>query len=547
VQADLANDHGDKADAYVAVLTVLAVALFLLGLSLTVQGRSRFILAGPGVVIAIACVGWAGYISSGKITRVSERAIEEVAEGQRFQDAGDLEAAIAAYDAAIEESPDFAAAFARRSAAHFLEGSPQSGQTSFRSITSDDALERALDDLDQALGLGADSDVGTVAEGGFLTFLDRDFGRSIELSQQAIELNDRLAPVWFNLGVAHVAQGDDDEAERAYRQGFRVLDDTPDAGTRAAVLAGARTDLSVLREILSGDELDDVDDLIEAVEVELAAFELETSTCGGAACPELDDVGDVEVGDSTFSRSGAFVFATIPVDGLAAGDPVASVWYFRTDDSLPFEQAFLSFDAQLVADDGTITTSTLPSVDPPCPVAGEYLVRLYSGGEFIGEATGTIEPTQVGVEFVALADPIEGFEACQPDGFEVTRADLSELDAFTTFGGPETPFLIGVNVTPGALEPGTDPQELLEGAITGFAPGAGQPRPVQLFARDLDGNFLFLDGLLAVDESEGLAIAAAVGPDTSSRIILLTGDVDEALLLEVVGLVTFTGVGPAAG
>jgi hypothetical protein len=352
--------------------------------------------------------------------------------------------------------------------------------------------------------------------------------------------------VWFNLGAAHVGLGNDDEAGRAYRQGARVLSDIPDAGTRAAVLAGARTDLSVLREILSSDDLDEVEDLIEEVEVELATFELELSNCGAEACPEVADAGDVEVGEATFTRSGAFVFSTIPLDGLDAGDPVASVWYFRTDDSLPFEQAFLSFDPQLVADDGTITTSTLPSVDPPCPVAGEYLVRLYSGGEFLGEVSDAIEPTVIGDDFTAFADPIEGFEACQPAGFEVTRADLSELDAFTNFGSPEAAFLIGVNVTPGALAPGDDGQSLLEGAVSSLVPAA-QPQPVQLFARDIDGGFLFLDGLFAVDESDGVAVAAAVGPDSSSRVILITGEVSEELLLEVVGLVTFTGVGTSAG
>jgi hypothetical protein len=257
-------------------------------------------------------------------------------------------------------------------------------------------------------------------------------------------------------------------------------------------------------------------------------------------------VGDVEVGDATFSRSGAFVFATVPVEGLAPGDAVGSVWYFRTDDSLPFEQAFLSFDAQLVADDGTITTTTLPTIDPPCPVAGEYLVRLYAGEELLGETAGSIEPTLVGDAFTAFTDPIEGFEACQPEGFEVTRADLSELDAFTTFGSPDTPFLIGVNVTPGAVVPGVDGEAFLEDAIASVAPGADLS-PVQLFARDLDGNFLFLDGLFAVDEAAGVAVAAAAGPDSSTRVILVNGEVDEALLLEVVGLVTFTGVGTSAG
>ncbi len=59
VFANKANDYGNKADSYVALLTVLAVALFLIGLSLTVSGRGRYYLAVPGVAVAIVCVAWA--------------------------------------------------------------------------------------------------------------------------------------------------------------------------------------------------------------------------------------------------------------------------------------------------------------------------------------------------------------------------------------------------------------------------------------------------------------------------------------------------------
>jgi tetratricopeptide (TPR) repeat protein len=545
VEADLANDHGDKADSYVAVLTVLAVALFLLGLSLTVQGRSRFVLVIPGLVIALTCVAWAAYIRSGDVTRVSERAVQEVAEGRRLLNAGDIDAAIEAFDEAIDDSPQFAAAFALRSSARFLQGSPQLGQTAFRSITSEEALEDAIDDLDSALALGADTDVNTVAEGGFLRFLDGDFDRSIELSSQALELNDRLAPVWFNLGVAHVARGDEDEAERAYEDGLDVLEEVPDEATRAAVIAGARTDLSILREILPGDELDDVAELIEDTEVRLATFELERADCGGRTCEDVGDGDGIEVAEAEFFRSGAFVVASAAVDGMDDGDAVGAVWYFRTDDSLPFEQALGSFNAAVVTD-GAVTTSTLPVGDPPCPLAAEYLVRFYAGETFLGEQVGTVEPSVVGEAFTFHRDGLEGFEACVPASTEPTQSDLSDSDAFTSFVGADVPFVIGVNVTPGALLPGVDPGPFVEGSIAGLVPNAVQ-QEVDLNGVDVDGNFVALRGILAVDQAEGVAVAAAAGPDSSSRIILITGQVSEELLREVVDLVAFTGVGAPAG
>jgi hypothetical protein len=105
---------------------------------------------------------------------------------------------------------------------------------------------------------------------------------------------------------------------------------------------------------------------------------------------------------------------------------------------------------------------------------------------------------------------------------------------------------MGVNVIPGAVIPGTDPEELLTASLAGLAPDE-VPQPIQLNGTDLDGNFVPLPGLMAVDEGRQVAVAVAAGPDLSSRIILITGDVSEELLRDVVGLVRFTGVGAGAG
>lgn len=546
VEADLANDHGGKADSYVAVLTVLAVALFLLGLSLTVQGRSRMVLAVPGVAIALVCVAWTALIGAREVTRVSERAIQAAAEGQRLVDAGDLEGAIDSFDEAIEDSPDFAAAFARRAGARFLQGSSQIGQTGFISITSDDALEEAIDDLERALELGAGNDVVTVADAGFFQFLNREFERSAELSRRAIELNDQLAQIWFNLGVAELAQGDEANARRAYREGRQLLANAPDAGARTGVLAGARTDLSVLRELLSSDELDGVIDLVEATEIELAAFEASfvEVPCADEPCPSAEDVGrGAEIGEATFSRSGAFVFASFPIEDVDPGTPVTNVWYVRTDPDLPFEQTALPVEVLRVDDTRSVSTATLPSLSPACPVAGEYLVRAYAGERFLGEAQGTIEPGLLGAAFSSEVDPIEGFEACVPEGFDVERADVTDLDAFTGFNGPE--FSIGLNVTPGALAEGNDPVLVTRAVLTGILEiDESQIVEMTLQGRDLAGNFVAIPALAGANVVNGFPTATvmAIGPDAASRNITITGSDDLALLEEAIGLIQFTGL-----
>jgi tetratricopeptide (TPR) repeat protein len=547
VNADRANAHGDKADSYVAVLTVLAVSLFLFGLSLTAQGRGRYILAAPALVLVVGCVVWAGLIYIRGTPEISDRAVSLTAEGARFHDAGDFEAAIDSYDEAIDDSPDFAAAFARRAAARFDAGSAQVGQTTFRSITSPEALERAIDDIDEALELGADADLLTVTAGGFFAFLDGDFDRSIELSTAAIEQNDGLAQLWFNLGVAQVGADQGRDAERSYRQGLRELDAVADPGTRSAILAGARTDLSILREILDDDELDDVIGLVEEVEVELALFELEGFDCNGQPCSEVDASG-ASLGEAAFSRFGPFTDVLVAAEGLTPGDSVGVAWYFRTDEDTPFEQAGLAFQPGIVGADGAVSARTLPSFDPPCPVAGEYLVRLYLGDQFLGEAVGTIDPTLYGSEFDHVPDPVEGFDMCSPSGFTVERADVSESDAFTGFIDPELRASIAVNVVPGAVLDVTRADEFEVGTVGGFAPGAEQ-RPVTFVGTDIEGlSLVTIEGVMAVDPAQGLGVALAAGPDSSSRVVMVQGsDVTFELVQEAVLLAFFTGIGTAAG
>lgn len=547
VNADEANDHGDKADSYVAVLTVLAVSLFLFGLSVTAQGRGRYILAAPALVLAVGCVVWAGLIFARATVEISDRAVALTAEGARFHDAGDFEAAIDAYDEAIDDSPEFAAAYARRAAAEFDAGSDQVGQTTFRSITSPEALERALDDIDTALELGGGADLLTVSAGGFFAFLDGDFDRAIELNTAAVEQNERLAQLWFNLGVAQVGADDRDGAERSYRQGLRELDSVADAGTRSAILAGARTDLSILREILSGSELDDVAGLIEDVEVELARFELEGFECGEQACSEVD-APDASIGEAAFGRTGPFTEVQVDAVGLTPGHNVGVAWYFRTDGDAPFEQAGFSFQAGTVDDAGGVFSSTLPTFEPPCPVAGEYLVRFYIGDRFLGEATGSLEPTLFGSEFEAVTDAVEGFDMCSPAGFTVENADVSESDSFTSFVAPEGGASIAVNVVPGALAGGLDPDQFELGTVSGFAPGAEQ-RPVDFLGVDVEGTSLVtVEGVMAVDPAQGLGVAFAAGPDSSSRIVMVQGpDVSFELVQEAVLLVFFTGIGTTPG
>lgn len=62
--SDAYHKWNGKADAYVAILTVLAIAFFLLGIAQS-SARMRLFFAGSAVVIMVLAAAWTGYIMIG--------------------------------------------------------------------------------------------------------------------------------------------------------------------------------------------------------------------------------------------------------------------------------------------------------------------------------------------------------------------------------------------------------------------------------------------------------------------------------------------------
>jgi len=250
VFANKANDYGNKADSYVAVLTVLAVGLFLIGLSLTVGGRGRYFLAIPGVAVAMVCVVWAGVITLGGITKVSDNAVELTADGQQLQNSTDsvtdpqafhdnITAAIDKYHQAINDSPDFGAAYARLSDAEFESGLSTSSGGQFQSISDPEATKRAIAAGEKAISIG-EGDASLLSSIGFYHFTIGNFDRAEELSAQALESSDQFPPLIFNLGVVQVAKGDETDAARAtYQRAIDLLKDKRFDVLRTLIISAA--------------------------------------------------------------------------------------------------------------------------------------------------------------------------------------------------------------------------------------------------------------------------------------------------------------------
>jgi len=160
---------GGKSDVYGACLAVMAVAVFLLTLSLVLGGRVRFLMSGVGLALAVIVVGaaasaalrtWRG-ASEESITALA-RSSADVTRAQLAMDiAGDVEGSAAAADkaagalsAVLERDPGYVAAERLRSRAEeiagealFFAGRVEPGRA---------RLEKAITGLDKVIRSGRD-------------------------------------------------------------------------------------------------------------------------------------------------------------------------------------------------------------------------------------------------------------------------------------------------------------------------------------------------------------------------------------------------------
>ena len=498
-QAELANGHGEKADTFVAILTVLAVALFLLGLSLTVEGRSRRLLVVPGVGIAVVCLGWTALTVLRDVPRTPERAIRAVADGNRLVTRFEFDEAIEAYTTAIEERSDYAAAFGARAGAQFLAGSPQAS-AGFVSITDEEHLAAAIEDSERSIELGGGDDVSVVGGLGFYHFLAGDFDAAARLTDQALDLNDRLPSLWWNAGLIEVARGDDDAAESFYDIGLDLVEDEPDEAVRSDLFSAARVDLGIARDLGADD------DLVSEFEAFLAGAETEL---------RLPDAGEpsggASVDDLTIERGGVTLFLDGTQEGLDDGAPLTTIWYFRDDGDLPFSQPPGMNTFEVFEDDGSGTISAVTS-NGLCLPSGEYRAEVFSGDQRLGTASIDIEPGTLGEQVDDRSETL-GVEVCRPADWTAQEDD--ELGTLDLTSPDDVGALVSIGVFPVAAERRADPG-IVESTITAGASAFGDldGPPVD----DQVGNLTALTAFSTGDDFVG-SVSGALDADGVMRIV----------------------------
>ena len=453
VFADKANDYGNKADAYVALLTVLAVGLFLIGLSLTVSGRGRYMLAIPGVAIAAVCVVWAVFITTGSITKVSPKAVDLTAEGQQKQIANDVPGAVDSYKAAIADSPSFGPAFARLADAEFESGVNNSAGNEFESIADPDATKRAVAAGEKAISLG-ESNPSLLSSVGFYHFTLGEYDRAEALSQQAIDANDQIAPLIFNLAVAQAAKNEKSAARKTYDRGIDVLHKEQDAFLREEIASAALTDLEIANSTATSAK-----DLIQEMKGKLVDAEFETGTDAGDATAD-----DIEVSVDAFHRLRAQYTTT----NLDDDTTLTNVWYFRpleADGKGPYVQAFSLDSTSTVTDD---SSSTGAHENGDCLPGGDYRVEVYAGSKLIGSNNDKafhVPDSPIGELTVQGGEDV-GMTMCRPAKWrDTSSSENGTLSAQNP--DDETQTILAFSFPFGTSDANTS--DLLDAAVAGVA------------------------------------------------------------------------------
>jgi hypothetical protein len=279
-----------EATTFLWLLTLFAIALYLLGQALGMGRTSAafiLVLFACGLVFAGVLRGlFIGFADKPIVLRPAsaectlpdsipdndlvELAAEHYARGMvLFESWGDdpVGSAKAAKElrCAVEIRPTFALANFYFALSTSQANTPQHGEGGFVSLISKDALDKVSQAEQQARDVliqqGFPPRVDLLVNYGFDTYaagLVKGDRKSVELGRQAtlsaIDLkSDDLVP-HFNLGLAQLAEGQEQQALETYRQTLMLGEPGKDpfVTNDAAVIGGAITDLDVFRQYCAG-------------------------------------------------------------------------------------------------------------------------------------------------------------------------------------------------------------------------------------------------------------------------------------------------------
>jgi tetratricopeptide (TPR) repeat protein len=379
-----------RSASYAAILTMLAVALYLFGFALTPQGRAlRGLFASVGTAFLALCIifGPVRALSSPELASADvAEAAEAYADGVVASTVADgpesYEAATRRLSDAIELVPGFAEAYNDRSFSRILADSPQN--VDFVSLTSPKALSQSIQDLRMARALGVRT-ASVVGDLGFHLFelglLEDDpelLEESVELTRDSIDEAPGEPVFRFNLGVALLGLGQTEAAHDAYREAVTLVLRQRDSDLLLGWVSGALTDLELVSTYGPPDVLDEAQTMRELI---IGSVDRRRLGAGTSDAVATRISASVEPGVAEFYIDGS--------DGLEANDMVHAHWYHLEPGALSWSHLQQISIAQRLSrlDSGALSYfSEYTRNARACLPSGRYRVDLYENGRLLGRA-----------------------------------------------------------------------------------------------------------------------------------------------------------------
>jgi hypothetical protein len=445
-----------QGSTYTGILALLAVTLYLLGLSLilhTERLRTGFFwLAKVGIVSALV-VGTAWFLNQpdeSATTRERDKdaaehfAAGDIAFGQALGDPerDDLmQTARAELETAIRLRPDFALARQDLSSVLIRQGSPETGR--YASIVDPDACHAADEQLAEAQHLGIESGLA-VWDLAYCHYREGLLAGDRSLLQRAeTELSTAIASLpaqgilYDNLGVTRLALGDVEGARTAYAEGI---------GPTRFLNTEARTALSAQeREQVVAEALTELDTIAQkrpearSVAGELKSFVVSSTMPAKPGSP-------IGIEGLELRVIGANLYWQARLIGQHAAEAALSVQFYRLD---PVTQEWyvipeLSGDASIKGSTfpiGRLSTtdpaspyfgdvSMLWLLPPKCPAAGRYRVEVYTGS-----AVASADADVADLGLIPDYDRLLHVGFCLPPDWTVKSAATGDFVAYRSADG----------------------------------------------------------------------------------------------------------------
>lgn len=259
-----------KSNTYIVHLTLLAVALFLFGLSLVTNGRAtRLIFSSVGSAITLVALFWAGSVYAQPVVDLRDQgqAIGAYAQGVGLAYQSKYEEAIAAFDAALQAAPTYANALAQRAEAQSALGN----------------WAEAAADYEKARAAG-DQSGNTAGELAWVYYLQGRFDEAIAMNRTALAATPGELWIQYDLALSLLTAGQLEAAKTEYANGMKLAADQ----VAAAKVAGAEPPSYLwwgLDDAASG-----LDDLVAILDGEESAPSLDKITNGEAIRPVANEL-----------------------------------------------------------------------------------------------------------------------------------------------------------------------------------------------------------------------------------------------------------------